>query len=261
MTAGLAVAGLRGGYGKDDVLDGVGFEVGAGRLVALAGENGSGKSTLLKAIAGVLPRRGGEIRIDGEPIRDWPRRKIARAIAYAAQSAELIFPIPVRELVLQGRAPWRSGFLWESGEDRAIADDAMRACDVLELAGRDATRLSGGERRRAFLARLLAQRARVWLLDEPTADLDPRHRLEFVEVLRQAHARLRPIVLWATHDVNEALAIADDLLLLRRGRLVAAGPVGDTLDPEALERTFSIRAKVERGPEGRPRVTFFRPAP
>jgi iron complex transport system ATP-binding protein len=129
---------------------------------------------------------------------------------------------------------------------------------VSDLADRDATRLSGGERRRAFLARLLAQNARVWLLDEPTADLDPRHRLEFLEVLRQAHARARPIVVWATHDVNEALAIADDVLLLRRGRLVGSGAVDDVLVPASLESAFSIRAAVERDGEGRPRVTFFR---
>ncbi len=256
MTEGLSAEALRAGYGKEIALDGVDFAVGPGRVAALAGENGSGKSTLLKAVAGVVPRRTGDVRIDGESVRAWPRRKVARTIAYAAQSAELIFPIAVRDLVLQGRSPWRSGFLRESAEDAAIAEDAMRACDVMDLADRDATRLSGGERRRAFLARLLAQRARVWLLDEPTADLDPRHRLEFLEVLRQAHARARPIVLWATHDVNEALAIADDLLLLRRGRLVAAGPVEDVLVPAALEETFSIRAAVEREGGGRPRVSF-----
>ena len=255
---GLAVAALRAGYGRETALDGVDFAVAPGRVVALAGENGSGKSTLLKAIAGVVPRRTGDVRLDGESIRSWPRRKVARSIAYAAQSAELIFPITVRDLVLQGRAPWRSGFLWESDDDLAIAEDAMRACDVRDLADRDATRLSGGERRRAFLARLLAQQARVWLLDEPTADLDPRHRLEFLEVLGQAHARARPIVLWATHDVNEALVIADDMLLLRRGRLVAAGAVDEVLASGSLESAFSIRAAVERDAGGRPRVTFSR---
>jgi iron complex transport system ATP-binding protein len=255
---GLSVAGLRAGYGREAALDGVDFDFGPGRVVALAGENGSGKSTLLKAIVGVVPSRTGDVRLGGESILAWPRRRVARAIAYAPQSAELIFPITVRDLVLQGRAPWRSGFLWESGEDVAIAEAAMRACDVGDLADRDATRLSGGERRRAFLARLLAQNARVWLLDEPTADLDPRHRLEFIEVLREAHARARPIVVWATHDVNEALAIADDLLLLRRGRVVAAGPVEDALLPGPLESAFSIRAAVERDAGGRPRVAFFR---
>lgn len=258
MSGGLSAEGLSAGYGGAPAVDGVAFSVGPGRVAALAGENGSGKSTLLKAIAGVVPRREGEIRLDGEPVTAWPRRKAARAIAYAAQSADLVFPISVRDLVLQGRAPWRPGFLRETAEDRAIAEDAMRACDVLALADRDATRLSGGERRRAFLARLLAQRARVWLLDEPTADLDPRHRLEFLDVLREAHARLLPIVLWATHDVNESLAIADDLLLLRRGRLVAAGPVGEVLAPETLEAAFSIRADVARDGAGRPRVTFSR---
>jgi iron complex transport system ATP-binding protein len=135
----------------------------------------------------------------------------------------------------------------------------MRACDVLDLAERDATTLSGGERRRAFLARHLAQRAGVWLLDEPTADLDPRHRLEFLDALREAHGRLRPLVLWATHDINEALAIADAVLLLRRGRVVAFGPLGEALTAGALEEAFAIRARIESGAEGRPRVSFLRP--
>ena len=256
---GLSVRALAVSYGRRRALDGVSFAAIAGRVVAIAGENGSGKSTLLKAIARLLPAEKGDILWNGESLASWPRRRIARAVSYAAQSADLVFPISVEDLVLQGRAPWRSGWLWESREDRAIAREAMRACDVLDLAERDATTLSGGERRRAFLARHLAQRAGVWLLDEPTADLDPRHRLEFLDALREAHGRLRPLVLWATHDINEALAIADAVLLLRRGRVVAFGTLAEALTSEALEAAFAIRARIEPGSEGRPRVSFLRP--
>jgi iron complex transport system ATP-binding protein len=256
---GLSVRALAVAYGRRRALDGVSFAAVPGRVVAIAGENGSGKSTLLKAIARLLPAQEGDIRWNGESLASWPRGRIARTVSYAAQSADLVFPISVEDLVLQGRAPWRSGWLWESREDRAIAREAMRACDVLDLAERDATTLSGGERRRAFLARHLAQRAGVWLLDEPTADLDPRHRLEFLDALREAHGRLHPLVLWATHDINEALAIADAVLLLRRGRVVAFGPLEEALTAEALEETFAIRARIEPGAQGRPRVSFLRP--
>ena len=257
--SGLTVAGLAVDYGRRRALDGVDFEASPGRVIAVAGENGSGKSTLLKALARIVPAAAGDVRWNGESLGTWKRRRIARTVSYAAQSVELIFPISVEDLVLQGRAPWRSGWLWESADDREIAREAMRACDVGELAGRDATTLSGGERRRAFLARHLAQRASVWLLDEPTADLDPRHRLEFLDALRAAHGRFRPLVLWATHDINEALAIADTLLFLRRGRITAFGAIGDALTAGALEATFGIRAAIESDRAGRPRVTFLRP--
>jgi iron complex transport system ATP-binding protein len=258
FAAGLSVRGLAVAYGRRRALDHVSFGAAPGQVVAIAGENGSGKSTLLKAIARLLPAEAGDVLWNGDSLASWPRRRIARAVSYAAQSADLVFPISVEDLVLQGRAPWRSGWLWESAEDRAIAREAMRACDVLDLARRDATTLSGGERRRAFLARHLAQRAGVWLLDEPTADLDPRHRLEFLDALREAHARLHPLVLWATHDINEALAFADAVLILRRGRVVTFGPLAQALTAEALEEAFSIRARIEPDTEGRPRVAFFR---
>jgi len=257
VTGDLVLSGVEVSYGREKALAGVDAVVSEGRIVAIAGENGSGKSTLLKAVARVVPISAGNVRVGGESILAWPRRRLARTVAYAAQSVDLVFPIAVRELVRQGRAPWRSGWIWENGEDRAIAEEALRACDLLDVADRDATRISGGERRRAFLARLLAQRARIWLLDEPTSDLDPRHRLEFLDVLRDAHARFRPTVLWATHDINEALAIADDLLLLRRGSVVSGGAVAECLTPEALRRTFGIEARIERA-SSVPRVTFFR---
>ncbi len=206
----------------------------------------------------MVPLSSGDIQVGGESILGWPRRRLAQTVAYAAQSVDLIFPISVRDLVRQGRAPWRSGWIWEDAGDREIADQALRACDLLDVADRDAMKISGGERRRAFLARLLAQRARVWLLDEPTADLDPRHRLEFLDVLREAHARFRPTVLWATHDLNEALAIADDLVLLRRGEVVAGGSVAECLTPEALRATFEIDARIETAADGVARVTFSR---
>ena len=258
MTGAIEADGLCVSYGRRRALEGIGFRLEPGTIAAVIGENGSGKSTLLKAIAGVMSPDGGEIRSGGRPLARQKRRETARQIAYAPQSVDLVFPISVSELVLQGRAPWRSGWLWEGREDREIALEAMKECDVAHLAAEDASRLSGGERRRVFLARMLAQRAGVWLLDEPTADLDPRHRIEFVDVLRRAHEKSATTILWATHDLNEALEIAGHAIVLRGGRLLGAGPVEESLTAAALERAFGVSARVDVDPSGRRRVAFFR---
>ncbi|MGH9441044.1 MAG: ABC transporter ATP-binding protein [Thermoanaerobaculia bacterium] len=258
MKSGLQAVDLSVSYGSRPAIEGVAFRLEPGSVAAVVGENGSGKSTLLKSIAGVLDARAGEIRWNGMPITRRRPRETARKIAYAPQSVDLVFPISVAELVLQGRAPWRSGWIWESREDRDIAKEAMLQCDVAHLASSDAAKLSGGERRRVFLARMLAQQSDVWLLDEPTADLDPRHRLEFLDILRRAHQRAGTTILWATHDLNEALEIADHAIVMRGGRLLAAGPVSECLTEGTLERAFGVSARVERDASGKPRIAFFR---
>jgi iron complex transport system ATP-binding protein len=258
MNGGLEAVDLCVSYGRRRAIERIAFQLDSGAIAAVVGENGSGKSTLLKSIAGVLRPDEGEVRWQGAALSRRHRKETARQIAYAPQSVDLVFPISVAELVLQGRAPWRSGWIWESREDREIALEAMRECDVAHLASEDAAKLSGGERRRVFLARMLAQRAKIWLLDEPTADLDPRHRLEFLEILRRAHARNATTILWATHDLNEALEICDHAIILRGGRLLRVGTVSECMSPASLESAFGVSARVETDVPGRFRVTFFR---
>jgi iron complex transport system ATP-binding protein len=155
------------------------------------------------------------------------------------QSVDLVFPIRAVDLVLQGRAPYGRGFVAESPGDWGRAMEAMRACDVETLAERDAAALSGGERRRVFLARALAQEADVWLLDEPTAGLDPRHRLEFLETLWRVHRERRTTVLLVTHEIALAGDLATRVLLLKAGRTIAQGPRREVLTAENLGRAFS----------------------
>jgi ABC-type cobalamin/Fe3+-siderophores transport system ATPase subunit len=149
--------------------------------------------------------------------------------------------------VLQGRAPHGRGFVAETAEDRRLALEAMRACDVENLAERDAAALSGGERRRVFLARALAQEAEVWLLDEPTAGLDPRHRLEYLETLWRVHGERRTTVLLVTHEVGLASDLASRFLLLKAGRTVAQGSRADVLTSENLGRAFGVRFEDRGG--------------
>ena len=244
----LETRGLRVLYGRTEALSGLDARIPGGRIVAILGENGSGKSTLLKVLARIRPPAGGEILLDGAPLLSRPRRETARRIAYVPQSVELVFPIRALDLVLQGRAPHARGFSADSPEDRARALDAMKACDVADLADRDASALSGGETRRVFLARAVAQEAEIWLLDEPTAGLDPRHRLEFLDVLRRRHRESRLTVLLVTHEVDLAARIADVALLLRRGRALASGKPAEVLTPDNLRRAFDV--EFREGPPG-----------
>jgi iron complex transport system ATP-binding protein len=240
----LEARGLCAGYGRTEALSGLDGVIPAGEVVAVLGENGSGKSTLLKVIARILSPTAGEVRLDGISMASLPRRQTARRIAYVPQSVDLVFPIRALDLVLQGRAPYARGFSGDSAADRERALAAMRACDVEGLAERDASALSGGETRRLFLARALAQEAEIWLLDEPTAGLDPRHRLEFLEVLRRIHRERRGTVVLVTHELDLAAELADRILLLREGRSLAQGPPRETLTPDNLRRAFGVRFRV-----------------
>jgi iron complex transport system ATP-binding protein len=250
----IEARGLTAAYGRNAALRGLDVRVPAGEIVAVLGENGSGKSTFLKAIARIVSSTGGELLFDGRALANIGRRETARRIAYVPQSADLVFPIRSLDLVLQGRAPHGRGFSADSPEDWRRAREAMRACDVADLEERDASALSGGERRRVFLARALAQEAELWLLDEPTSGLDPRHRFEFLDVLVREHRTRATTVLLVTHDIDLAAGLADRVILLRDGRALAAGPPEEALTPEAIRGAFSVAARVEKDPAGRVRV-------
>ena len=240
----LEARGLSAAYGRNEALRGLDAIVPAGQIVAILGENGSGKSTFLKVVARILNPTAGEVRLDGVPLSSLSRRQTARRIAYVPQSVDLVFPIRALDLVLQGRAPYARGFSADSPEDFDRALAAMRACDVEGLAERDASALSGGEARRVFLARALAQQAEIWLLDEPTAGLDPRHRLEFLDVLRRTHRERQGTVLLVTHELDLAAELADRVILMREGRALAAGPPKENLTPQNLRRAFDVVFQV-----------------
>ena len=255
----IEALGLVASYGLAPVLRGLDAAIPAGAVAAVLGENGSGKSTLLKVLARVIGFAGGAVLLDGVPLESLPRRLTAQRIAYVPQSVDLVFPIRALDLVLQGRAPYGRGFVAESADDRRRAMEAMRACDVGALAERDASALSGGEQRRVFLARALAQEAGIWLLDEPASGLDPRHRLEFLEILMKTHHERGTTVLLVTHEIDLAGELADGVLLLREGRTLAQGTPEEVLTQENLRRAFSVESRVEVDGLGRRRLVPIAP--
>ncbi|MGZ5380938.1 MAG: ABC transporter ATP-binding protein [Thermoanaerobaculia bacterium] len=254
MTAPLAAEALAAGYGACDVLSDVTRTFDAGRVTALLGENGAGKSTLLKALAGIVPARRGTIRLGGRPLSGIPRREAARSLGYLPQGFEPLFPILARDLVLLGRTPWRTAFGAPSARDRAAVEASLAEMDALALAETDLGAMSGGERQRVLLARVLAGDPEVLLLDEPAANLDPRHRFLVIDAMRR-RADQGGAVVFSTHELDVASG-ADDALLLSAGRVLAAGPVVETLTERLLSALFGVEACVAPGAGGRPTVSL-----
>lgn len=253
----VTLEGVAARYGGREVLSDVTLSLVPGRVVALLGENGSGKSTLLKILAGLLPPARGRVSVGGRPLASLKRDEAARLVGWLPQSFEPFFPATSFELVLLGRTPHLGPLAAPGPADRAAARAALAEVDGADLAGRDVREISGGERQRVYLARVLAGAAPVLLLDEPTANLDPRHRYLVAELLRRRSAAGGLSVL-STHEVDLAAAAADDAVLLGHGRVLAAGPIGETLTRPLLEELFGVPACVGAGEDGRPLVTFGR---
>jgi iron complex transport system ATP-binding protein len=227
-------------------------------ITAIIGPNGAGKSTLLRTLNGQLQRSSGSVLLDGEPIERLNRRSISRKIAVVAQEAELRFPVTVLEFVLGGRFAWAThpGWGWETERDLHVAESVLHETEMSELSTRLMNELSGGERQRALMARALATEAPIFLLDEPTANLDLSHQATLLSLVRARCDQHRTAALVVTHDINLAAQFADNILLMKQGRTVHAGSPQEVLRPEILQDVFEIRVLVDAHPiTGAPRVT------
>ncbi|MDJ1133496.1 heme ABC transporter ATP-binding protein [Streptomyces iconiensis] len=244
LPAGTPAAEARGAsvrLGARTVLDGVDLALLPGEVLALVGPNGAGKSTLLGALAADTPLTSGAVHLAGRPATDWSPRELAARRAVLPQAAGLAFPFTVEEVVRMGRAPWARTPREEDDED-AVAE-AMAATEVAGFAARRFSALSGGERARVALARVLAQRAPVLLLDEPTAALDLRHQ-ELVLRLCRERAAAGDAVAIVLHDLGLAAAYAHRIALLDTGRLTSYGPPSEVLTPETLTRVYHHPVEV-----------------
>jgi iron complex transport system ATP-binding protein len=211
----------------------------AGEFVGLLGPNGAGKSTLVRLVAGLLAPASGAVRLAGLDPFTSARRTVARVCAFVPQEPRVAWPFTVREAVMMGRAPRQGLLAVASRFDRGAVDGALEACDLVHLADRRLDALSGGERRRVFFARALAQEPRVLLLDEPTAFLDLGHQVAAMHMARVA-ARGGLCVVAVLHDLNLAAAACDRVVVLSGGRVVAEGPPADVLTAERVREVWGI---------------------
>ncbi|HTG14321.1 MAG TPA: ABC transporter ATP-binding protein [Blastocatellia bacterium] len=255
----LQVRDIRFSYGEP-VLKGLSFEVGAGKTLAVLGPNGSGKTTLLKTIVGILSPSTGSVLIDGRNLTKASRREAARLIGYVAQESAVRFPFTAMEFVLQGRFAQGRLVGFESEEDVREAERAMDLTETTSFSSRIVSELSGGERQRVMLARALASRPKLLVLDEPVANLDISHQVKMLDLVSRLVAEEGMSAVVVTHELNLAAEFATAVLLLKSGEVVAFGEPADALREERLRSVFETDLIVDVNPRsGSPRITLVRP--
>ncbi|HSB07880.1 MAG TPA: ABC transporter ATP-binding protein [Blastocatellia bacterium] len=242
------------------VLKGASFDVESGQLLAVLGPNGSGKSTLIKIIVGILTAERGAALLDGRNLRSMSRRESAQLIGYVAQESAIRFPLTVMEFVLQGRFAQGRLIGFESERDVREAERAMELTETMELASRPVTQLSGGERQRVMLARALAVRPRVLVLDEPVANLDISHQVKMLELVKNLTLVEGAIGIVVTHELNLAAEFATHVLLLKSGDMIACGEPREVMTETLLRSVFDTELMVDVNPaSAAPRVTLIAP--
>jgi iron complex transport system ATP-binding protein len=219
--------------------------VAPGEFVGIIGPNGSGKTTLLRLLSGVVLPDAGEVRLGERSLQTVPPRERARTLSVVFQETHVLFNFSVLEIVLMGRAPHVGPWGMERPEDYAAARTALRETDLGDLEDRHLQELSSGERQRALIARALTQEPRILLMDEPTAFLDLRHRLQVYEILVRLHRQRGLTVITTSHDLNLAARYGSRLVLLHRGRIVADGPPASVLTPGRIREVYGTETRVE----------------
>jgi iron complex transport system ATP-binding protein len=245
----IAVHDVRVALSGVPILHGIDLSVHAGEWLAVIGPNGAGKSTLLRAIGGLIAATG-QIELHGTPLPRLSRRERARLIATVPQTPAVPPGMAVLDYVLLGRTPYIRTLGRESTSDVAVVEQVLARLDLAPFADRPLETLSGGERQRAFLARALAQQARILLLDEPTSALDIGHQQEVLDLVEELRVRDGLTVLATMHDLSVAGEYADRLVLLADGRVVASGTPEQVLTEQTLSAYYGARVRVILGDHG-----------
>jgi iron complex transport system ATP-binding protein len=246
-------------YLEDWVLQDVSFQIGKGEFIGVIGPNGSGKTTLLKVLYRLLSPQRGEVLFERVPLRKMSHKDIAKRIAVVAQETYPVFPFRVIEIVLMGRSPYLGHLMFEREKDLEIAKKAMEWTEILPISERPIDELSGGERKRVFIARALAQEPEVILLDEPTANLDIHHQIEFLDLILALNREKGLTILMASHDLNLASEFCDRLILLQNGGIFKMGSPQEVITREHIEKVYGCGVWVDQNPvSGMPRITLLK---
>jgi iron complex transport system ATP-binding protein len=252
----LKVKGVEFSYGSVHVLKDVSIELAASEMLGVVGPNGAGKSTLLRCIDRILSPQKGCILLDERDIKEMHLMEIAKKIGYIPQSASQVFPATVFDTVLMGRRPhigWRS-----SEEDTEMVLETLRMLNIEDLAMRDINELSGGQQQKVFIARALTQEPDVLLLDEPTSNLDIRHQLEVMDIIKNIVREKQISAIMAIHDLNLAARYTDRIIMMNGGTIFAAGEPFSVLTTENIKHAYGVEVEVnDHG--GRPYIVPIRP--
>ncbi len=252
----IEIDALTCGYGNRDVISGISLRIDKGEMVGILGPNGSGKTTLVLALAGAIPVRRGNIRIDGQDIRTQTARDLARKVASVPQKSELSFPFRCLGVVLMGRYPYLDGWGGHSESDLEVAMEAMEQTSTLHLASRSFREISGGEAQTVTIAMALAQQTRIILLDEATANLDVARKINVFDMLSTKN-RAGMTLICVMHDLNLAALYCKRLIFMKNGSIACDGRTEEVFNDHTLTEIYDTEVRVAPHPvNGVPQAHF-----
>ncbi|MBR3550945.1 MAG: ABC transporter ATP-binding protein [Bacteroidales bacterium] len=221
-----------------------------GGFCSILGPNGSGKTTLLKCIVGLLQPSGGTITLDGRPMAEYKKMDLARKIAYVPQYQDIVFDITVYDYVLLGRNPYQTPWEMQSAGDKEVVEEMLERCKVWKYRDSMLQALSGGERQRVMVARAMAQRTGIMLLDEPLSNIDVTHKFEIMDILQELNEGQNVTVLIILHDLPIAKAYSKEILLLKEGKMLHFGDKSAVLTEENIRSCFDLTERYAVSEEG-----------
>lgn len=229
-------------YGNKNVVDQVSVKIAKGKITSFIGPNGAGKSTLMSMVSRLIPKDEGEIWIEGREIGQWKSNELAKRISILKQSNHINIRLTVKELVGFGRFPYSQGRL--TAEDKKYVDEAIRYMELEDMQDKYLDQLSGGQKQRAFIAMIIAQNTDYVLLDEPLNNLDMKHSVQIMKVLRRLADELGKTVIIVIHDINFASCYSDYIVALKDGRIVKEGKTAEIIDSSVLREVYDMDIQI-----------------
>ncbi|SDM16933.1 ABC transporter ATP-binding protein [Sediminibacillus halophilus] len=230
-------------YGMKNVVDNVSMNIPRGKITSFIGPNGAGKSTLLSMVSRLIAKDHGEILIDGQEVSQSKNKELAKKISILRQSNHINIRLTVKELVSFGRFPYSQGKL--SKEDKQFVDEAIAYMELQDIQDKFLDQLSGGQQQRAYIAMVIAQDTEYILLDEPLNNLDMKHSVQIMKVLRRLVNDLGKTVILVIHDVNFASVYSDYIVALKDGKIVSKGPTNEIIDKAVLKEVYDMDIDIQ----------------
>lgn len=231
-------------YGGKAVVDAVSAKLQEGHLTAFIGSNGAGKSTLLSMISRLLKMDDGTIKIDDIELRQWDQEALAKKISVLRQTNHINLRLTIRELVSFGRYPYSKGNL--NAQDRLKIDEALEYTGILDMQDSYLDQLSGGQRQMAYISMVIAQDTKYIFLDEPLNNLDMKHSVQLMKILRKLVDELGKTIIIVIHDINFVSCYADDILALRKGKLIKNGSVHEIINSQVLAEIYDMQIDISK---------------